>query len=115
MCANAPATSSQTHQAIGVEMATKRPVLLQAHQSERATQAAEARNTHTFMVAKDATKPEIRRAVQKRFDVAVVSVRTLVTHGKVRRRGNSVGRRPNEKKAMVTLREGERLDLMAAE
>ena len=76
---------------------------------------AERHNTHTFRVAKDASKLEIRRAVEKRFSVSVAAVRTLVTHGKVRRRGNSVGRRPNEKKAMVTLRKGERLDPVAAE
>ncbi len=61
----------------------------------------------TFRVDRDATKPEIKSAVEKIFDVQVDAVRTVNYLGKVKRRGRHEGRRPSWKKAYVTLREGQ--------
>lgn len=91
-------------------------ILVAPHQSEKASAAAEqACSTVTFRVASSANKLAIRRAVETRYNVHVTAVRTSIVHGKLKRRGQSVGRRPNHKKAMVTLKEGERIDFLAAE
>jgi large subunit ribosomal protein L23 len=63
-----------------------------------------------FEVATDANKIEIRSAVQKLFNVQVTDVHTMVTQGKVKRVGRFLGRRPNRKKAIVTLRAGETIE-----
>jgi len=64
---------------------------------------------YTFKVAKDATKVDIRRAIEKLGNCAVQKVNTMVVKGKVRRRGRRVGRTSDWKKAIVTLREDETL------
>ncbi len=66
----------------------------------------ESRPKFTFEVAPDATKIEIRKAVEEMFDVEVTSVRTMNVAGKKRRMGRSVGRRPHWKKAIVEVAEG---------
>lgn len=68
-----------------------------------------AEGKYTFIVAPKATKPEIRRAVEELFDVDVVKVNTLNMRGKWRRVGRFAGRRPDWKKAIVTLKEGQRI------
>jgi large subunit ribosomal protein L23 len=61
----------------------------------------------TFRVARKATKPEIKSAVEEIFNVKVSTVRTVQYEGKMKKRGRQEGRRPNFKKAYVTLRKGE--------
>lgn len=68
-------------------------------------------NKYTFEVDPASTKIDIRRAVEEMFDVSVKSVRTMNVLGKDRRVGRRTGRRPDWKKAIVTLHEGEALDL----
>lgn len=68
-------------------------------------------NKYTFEVHRSATKIDIRNAVEQMFDVAVKSVRTMNCPGKQRRVGRSIGRRPDWKKAIVTLHEGEMIDM----
>ena len=68
-------------------------VLRAPHISEKATMAAEKANTIVFKVAKDATKKEIKAAVEKLFEVEVKSVNTLITKGKTKRQGLRQGRR----------------------
>jgi large subunit ribosomal protein L23 len=63
-----------------------------------------------FEVADDANKIEIRNAVQKLFNVHVTDVHTLVSRGKLKRVGRSMGRRPMTKKAIVTLRPGDTIE-----
>ncbi len=63
-----------------------------------------------FEVARDANKIEIKRAVEKAFDVKVDNVNTALMAGKVKRRGTVFGKRPNWKKAYVTLAEGSSID-----
>ena len=62
-----------------------------------------------FEVARDATKVDIRRAVEKLFGSKVQSVRTQIMHGKIKRQGRFSGQRPDWKKAWVRLREGEKV------
>ncbi|MEM1400087.1 MAG: 50S ribosomal protein L23 [Pseudomonadota bacterium] len=68
-------------------------------------------NQITFEVAKDATKPEIKAAIEKLFDVKVLKVNTLVTKGKTKRFRGVIGRRSDQKKAIVTLAEGQHIDV----
>jgi large subunit ribosomal protein L23 len=76
--------------------------------------AGQARQVYTFLVAIDATKPEVHQAVEKAFNVKVDSVRTVRVKGKLKRSRNQVhtGRRKDLKKAFVTLKEGQRLDII---
>jgi large subunit ribosomal protein L23 len=61
----------------------------------------------TFKVDRKATKPEIKSAIEEIFNVKVATVRTVQYEGKIKKRGRQEGRRPNFKKAYVTLRKGE--------
>jgi len=90
-------------------------VLLAPNISEKATLAAEASNTVVFKVATDATKAEIKAAVEKLFEVSVIGVNTLNVKGKEKRTGARVGRRNDWKKAYVTLAEGSDIDFVGAE
>jgi len=67
----------------------------------------------TFRVPLEATKPEIKAAVEAIFNVKVTAVNTLVRKGKNRRFGGILGRRSDEKKAIVTLAEGQTIDVSA--
>jgi len=77
--------------------------------TENSTSEKEKLQTLTFKVARGANKIEIRKAVEKVFKVKVASVRTANFHGKVRRHGRYSGRKPNWKKAYVTLKKGEKM------
>ena len=66
---------------------------------------------YTFVVAKDANKIEIAQAVEKQFNVKVSDVRTMRYAGKAKRMGKHAGRRPSWKKAVVTLAEGDSIEL----
>ncbi|MCG7499947.1 50S ribosomal protein L23 [Vibrio sp. Of7-15] len=87
-------------------------VLRGPHISEKATMAAENNNTIVFKVAIDATKKEIKAAVEKLFEVEVKNVRTLITKGKTKRQGMRQGRRSDVKKAYVILKEGQDIDFV---
>ncbi len=78
--------------------------------TEKATMASE-HNQVTFQVARDATKSEIMAAIQGLFGVKVKAVNTLRTAGKVKRFRGHLGRRVEIKKAIVTLAEGESIDV----
>lgn len=69
------------------------------------------RKKYAFEVVPDATKIEVRRAVEEMFEVEVTSVRTMNCIGKMRRMGRTMGRRPHWKKAIVTLEEGATIDM----
>ncbi|WP_203568613.1 50S ribosomal protein L23 [Aestuariimicrobium ganziense] len=68
-------------------------------------------NTYTFVVAPDANKTEIKIAVEKVFDVKVTSVNTLNRKGKVRRTRFGLGKRADTKRAIVTVADGQRIDI----
>ena len=78
--------------------------------TEKATNASEF-NKVVFKVAPDATKPQIKEAVERLFDVKVTAVNTLVTKGKEKFFRGRKGRRADVKKAIVTLAEGESIDV----
>jgi len=85
-------------------------VLIAPIVSEKATQAADKTNAVTFKVLQDATKPEIKAAVELMFKVEVKGVSVVNTKGKTKRFGRSVGRRDNVRKAYVTLKPGQELN-----
>jgi large subunit ribosomal protein L23 len=79
--------------------------------TEKLDQAREKFRQYSFIVDKKATKIDVARAVESLFKVSVEGVRTNVVHGKVKRVGRNIGRRPNYKKAIVTLKEGDKIEL----
>ena len=78
--------------------------------SEKATMVAEKRNQVVFRVLRDATKPEIKAAVELLFKVDVESVQVANVKGKVKRTARGVGRRNHVKKAYVSLKPGQELN-----
>ena len=78
--------------------------------SEKATRIGEKQNQVLFKVLRDATKPEIKAAVELMFKVEVASVSTCVQKGKVKRFGRTIGRRDHVKKAFVSLKPGQELN-----
>jgi large subunit ribosomal protein L23 len=78
--------------------------------TEKATLASE-QNQVVFKVARTATKPQIKEAVEKLFDVKVKNVNTLIRKGKVKAFRGSIGEQSDVKKAIVTLEEGHRIDV----
>lgn len=78
--------------------------------TEKATLASE-HNQVVFRVALDASKPEIKTAIEGLFKVKVKAVNTLRTNGKIKRFRGTIGRRPETKKAVVTLEEGQSIDV----
>ncbi|MCP3916891.1 MAG: 50S ribosomal protein L23 [bacterium] len=85
----------------------KHPVVTEKGSDDTAT-----RNAYHFRVPVDANKIEIRHAIEKLFDVKVTGVNSLRVRGKTRRRGWVAGQRPDWKKAMVTLAEGQTIDVL---
>ena len=79
--------------------------------SEKATLIADRSNAVTFKVLQDASKPEIKAAVELMFKVEVKGVSVVNTKGKTKRFGKTVGRRDNVRKAYVTLKAGQELNL----
>lgn len=80
--------------------------------TEKGTLLKERDNKVLFKVAKDANKIEIKKAVEEIFNVKVERVATMNCKGKLKRMGRYEGKRPDWKKAIVTLKEGEKLDFI---
>ncbi|MBU2961988.1 50S ribosomal protein L23 [Citreicella sp. C3M06] len=78
--------------------------------TEKSTMASE-NNAVVFQVAIDATKPQVKEAIEALFDVKVKAVNTTITKGKVKRFRGQMGRRNDVKKAYVTLEEGNTIDV----
>ena len=78
--------------------------------TEKGTMVGELGNQFVFRVRRDANKDQIRHAIETLFKVKVEKVRTLNLLGKMRRVGKHAGKRPDWKKAYVTLAEGQRID-----
>lgn len=90
-------------------------VLQGPHFSEKSTLSAEQHNQIVFRVRTDATKKEIRDAVELLFEVKVDGVQVINCHGKTKRFGQTKGRRVNWKKAYVRLAEGSQIDFLGVE
>ena len=87
-----------------IEFVLKSPVI-----TEKSTLLKENQQTLAFKVLRDANKIEIKDAVENIFKVKVACVRTANFHGKKKRQGKHAGRRPDWKKAYVTLKKGEKM------
>jgi large subunit ribosomal protein L23 len=88
-----------------------RSIILRPLVTEKGSRLRETGNKYLFSVAPVANRVEIKRAVEEIFNVKVKSVKTLVVRGKVKRMGAFEGKRPDWKKAVVTLEEGHSIDL----
>jgi len=88
-------------------------VLLAPHISEKSSIVAEANNQVVFKVATDASKPEIKQAVEMLFDVKVERVQVSNVKGKTKRFGAKMGSRNDWKKAYITLQEGQEIDFLS--
>jgi large subunit ribosomal protein L23 len=89
-----------------------REILIRPLMTEKSMRQKEEQNTVAFRVRPDANKVEIRTAIETVFNVKVSSVRTATFEGKLKRMGRAEGRRPNWKKAVVTLAPGHKIDLV---
>lgn len=90
-------------------------VLIAPHVSEKSARIAPLGNQYVFRVRTDASKPEIRAAVELMFEVKVGTVRIVNQAGKRRRFGRTPGRRQDWKKAYVRLAEGQTIEMSGAE
>ena len=87
----------------------KRPLLTEKSLIER-----DNHNRYGFVVAKNASKGEIKTAVETLFNVTVVKINTISVTGKTHRMGRFEGKRPDYKKAFVTLKEGDKIEVVEA-
>ena len=83
----------------------KRPLI-----TEKSERGREAAQQYSFEVHRDATKIQVKTAVEKLFAVHVTAIRTSIARGKNKRVGKNIGRRPNWKKAIVTLAAGNKIE-----
>lgn len=93
----------------------KSQILIRPIFTEKIARLSETENKYAFEVNTDSNKIEIKNEIEKKFDVKVISVRTMVQRGKIRqqltRAGRFYGRRPDWKKAIITLAEGDKIEL----
>jgi len=89
-------------------------VLLGPHISEKATVLADGKNQFVFKVAVDATKLEVKNAVEALFDVKVADVNTVKVNGKTKRTMRGMGKRKDWKKAYVALQPGQEIDFTSS-
>jgi large subunit ribosomal protein L23 len=80
--------------------------------TEKGSSLKESQNKILVEVSRDANKVDIKRAVEEIFKVKVDKVATINTNGKWKRYGKSIGKRPDRKKAVITLKKGEKLDFI---
>jgi large subunit ribosomal protein L23 len=92
-------------------MASPHKTIVRALITEKGTGPRERGNKYIFQVSREANKIEIKKAIETIFSVHVSSVRTMNVPGKMKRMGKFFGYRPDWKKAIVALQEGETIDL----
>ena len=90
-------------------------ILLGPHVSEKSTTVADANNQIVFRVRRDASKAEVRRAVEMMFEVEVEGVQILNQGGKQKRFGRTLGKRPDWKQAYVRLKAGQDIDFLGGD
>jgi large subunit ribosomal protein L23 len=88
-----------------------RNIVRRARITEKGTRLRESQNGYLFEVARDANKIQIKKAIEAIFSVKVNTIRTLRVHGKPKRVGRYAGHRPDWKKAIVTLKKGQTIEL----
>lgn len=89
------------------ERVIKRPLVL----TEKGNRFRETENKYMFEVSRDANKIEIRNAVEVLFKVSVTEVNTMIVRGRLRRMGRGHAKTQNWKKAIVTLKQGDKIEL----
>jgi large subunit ribosomal protein L23 len=89
-------------------------VLLAPHVTEKTSQAQQNQNQYTFVIRRDASRTEVRAAVELMFAVKVIGVQVVNEPGKTRRFGRTTGRTQDSKKAYVRLADGQTIDFEAA-
>ena len=94
-------------------MKSPRDIIIRPIVSEKSYAGLE-RNTYTFLVAPDANKTEIKEAIQQIWNVRVLNVNTMNRKGKVKRTRIATGKRPDQKRAVVTLRPGDAIEIFEA-
>jgi len=87
-----------------------RKIILKPLVTEKSTDLRVKEDKYAFEVDLKANKPEIKKAIEELFKVNVVEVHTMIVHGKVKRMGRFEGKRPNWKKAIVSLKKGEKIE-----
>jgi large subunit ribosomal protein L23 len=92
-------------------MLHKRSVVRKPLLTEKVASLQDAHNQYAFIVDDRANKIEIKRAVEQKYDVKVLNVNTMNIRGKVKRMGRFEGKRADWKKAIVTLKEGDKIEL----
>ena len=92
---------------MNAEQIIKRPLIL----TEKGNRLREQANQYLFEVERTANKAQIRNAIETLFSVKVVRVHTLIVRGRMRRMGRGHSKTRNWKKAIVSLKEGEKIDL----
>jgi large subunit ribosomal protein L23 len=92
-------------------MPTKHEIVVRPLITEKTSARYQERTEYAFEVHPEASKPQIRQAIEELFGVKVTNVWTANQRGKEKRMGRSIGRRPNWKKAIVTLREGDSIEV----
>ena len=89
-------------------------IILMPHVSEKSVMIADNVKQQTFKVASSATKKDVKEAIEKLFEVEVIKVNILTVTGKQKVLGRAKGKRKNYKKAYVTLKDGQDIDLGGA-
>jgi large subunit ribosomal protein L23 len=88
-----------------------RKLIIRPVVTEKAMKLRDLQNKYVFEVARNTNKIEIKKAIEEIFDVEVTQVRTISTHGKPKRLGRFEGRKPDRKKAIVTLNQEDKIEL----
>lgn len=102
--------NEETKSAASLRARMGKSIMLHPHVSEKALRE-EPNGRYVFWVRGEATKPEIRKEISERFGVAVVSVHTLIKKGKETHWRGKAGRKSAMKKAIITLKEGQKIEL----
>ncbi|HVP37269.1 MAG TPA: 50S ribosomal protein L23 [Terriglobales bacterium] len=92
-------------------MKPARKIILKPLVTEKSTDFRDREDKYAFKVDINANKPEIKKAIEEIFKVNVVGIHTMIVHGKVKRMGRFEGKRANWKKAIVSLKKGEKIEL----
>ncbi|MDI6783872.1 MAG: 50S ribosomal protein L23 [bacterium] len=91
-------------------LATPPQIIIRPYQTEASTQLADKSNQYTFVVSPTANKIEIKKAVEKQFKVKVLAVNTIMVKGKWRRVRGKLGKKVDRKKAIVTVKSGDKIE-----
>jgi large subunit ribosomal protein L23 len=93
-------------------LTTPKEIIVRPYQTESSAQLAEKRNQYTFIVSLAANKIEIKKAIEKQFKVKVIAINTIVVKGKWRRVRGKLGQKVDVKKAIVTVKSGDKIEFI---